>query len=456
MVQKHRSTVIFGHYLMASGLLGGSIAPIILSNLELEKHPSLSVTVGYIPSCTQILGSIAIVFTTLAIFRNKSSWIYRTQTSAVSKVKVIALWIVGIMLCAFQQSSSSNYEYHNTMIFSKIAKYSSIVFVSLQILFFTWCSRFVFIETRKIKYIMYFLAVVSTINWLNATVLSSIFITEFGNSTNGSQPNAVDHQVICLLSFIMEFSIQATTFAITIPMNKNRENDCIIDIQQRRYQEDIDRTGLHSITLGRKQKLCVAIISCLLSTPFVFGIVLTPTSMYDLLKKHDAWLSCIVGSKVIVFMLLTIAYHDLHKSVFIQTEQMSIDFSDFALIIASSAVAACGVTNLLLRIDKRQFIVYFHTSFNIIYCVYQTIFILFLRFIVIRGSELPLLSRVKIIIIIVVTYNLFYWAKDLLFFLDLIKSDVEDKLFKTLFFLLYPLVSFYRFQSAIGMISFVF
>lgn len=457
MVENRQNTEVFGHYLMASGLLGGLFAPIILFNLELESDSALSAIVGYIPSSTQILGSITIVFASVALCKNRNSWICTTRTTVESKVKVIAIWVLGIMLCILQQTN--DYEYHSTRIFSKIAKNSTLVFVLLLTLFITWCSRFVFYETRKIKYVMSFLAVVSIINWLDATVLSSIFLnecnsTDLGKGTDVSKSIPPEHQILYLFSFIMEFSIQVTTFVITIPMTKSREDNGV-DPTWEYHQEDLEGTCRH-VSLCRKQKFLVVLTSSVLNTPFVIFIAFTPTSLNELVNKYYVWLYCIVGAKIVVFIFITIAYHNLYKNVTIRTERVTLNFNDIALILGTSAVAASGLVNFLYKIDSNKFIISFHTLFNIVYSIYQTIFVLFLKFIVIRDKTSPLLIRVRMIVIILVSYNILYWVKDSLFFLPLIKSDIHGKLYKTLFFLLYPLVSFYRFQSAMGMIPFLF
>ena len=458
MVERCQRNVIFGHYLLVSGLLGGLISPILLFNLDFERRASFKTIVVYIPFCTQILGSVTIVFTTIALCINKSSWIYEKQTSVVLKVKVVVILVLGIMLCVLQQMN--DYEYHSTRIFSKMVKNSTLAFVFFQTLFITWCSRFVFYETRKLKYIMSFLAVVNTVNWLDATVLTSIFITECNSTDIGkdtdpldSKSDAVDHRIIYLLSFIMEFSIQATTFVIAIPMTKDRENTRIA-IPCRNHQEHIAEM-CRLVSLCRKQKVLVAVISFVLISPFLFYVAVLPTPMYNMVNYHDIWLFCIVSAKGFVFFLITIAYYVLYKNVTIRTVPVTLDFSDIALLLGTSAVTSAGVVTFLLRKDSGKFIIDFHTWFNILYSVYQTIFVLFLKFIVIRDKTLQILPRVRMIVIILVTYNMFYWVKDSLFFLPFIKVDVDDRLFKFLFFLLYPLISFYRFQSAMGMIPFL-
>ena len=252
----------------------------------------------------------------------------------------------------------------------------------------------------------------------------------------------------------MELSIQATTFVIVIPMTKSRENTRI-DIPCRNHQEHIAEM-CRLVSLCRKQKILVAVISFVLVSPFLFYVVALPSPMNNTVSYHDIWLFCIVSAKVFVFILITIAYYDLYKNVTIRTVPETLDFNDIALLLGTSAVASSGVVNFLFRIDSEKFIIDVHTWFNIIYCVYITIFVLFLKFIVIRDNTLHILIRVRMIVIILVTYNMFYWVKDSLFFLPFIKVDVDDRLFKFLFFLLYPLISFYRFQSAMGMIPFLY
>lgn len=159
---------------------------------------------------------------------------------------------------------------------------------------------------------------------------------------------------------------------------------------------------------------------------------------------------------MMILVLIIIAYYYLYKISSVRTQPINLNFNDIALILGSLAVNASGVINFLFQLGLNPSISTFHTWFNMFYILYQTIFISFLKYIVIRNKNSPLLIRVRMIVLILISYNILYWVKDSLYFLSFIKVSVHSKLIRSLFFLMYPLESFYRFQSAMGMITFLF
>lgn len=457
MAKNQQTDGMYGHYLLASGLLGGLFPSIFLFNFD--WHSALTCIVGNVPSSTKFLGSIAIVATSLAICKNKNSWICSMQGSVVANVKIVVLWILGIVVCVVHQTGTDIH----IQLFPELEKTMSIVFIILQTLFLTACSRCVFYESRKIKYIMSFLAVANMVNWLDTIVRSSILLTESNftqltehsncpcfNLMHGSPKTCYFHGELYLLPFNMEFSILAITIFIGIPQTKKRGNTRVTILN------NLDTTCRH-LSLSGKQKLSVTIAATVLNSPFLFYISVYPTSLEDVfsINKIHVWLLSVIGVKITIFVMIAIAYHNLYKTSAIKTQPIYTNFNDTALILGSAAVNASGVLNLF-QMDSNPFTITFHSWFNIFYIIYQTIFILFLKCIVIRDKYSPLLIRVRMIVLILISYNILYWAKDSLFFLSFLKDDVRNKFYRSLFFLLYPSVSFYRFQSAMGMIPFVF
>lgn len=457
MVKNQQTDGMYGHYLLASGLLGGLFPSIFLFNFD--WHSELTCIVGNVPSSTKFLGSIAIVATSLAICKNKNSWISTTQGSVVARVKIFVLWILGIVVCIVHQTGTNIH----IQLFPELTKTMSIVFIILQTLFLTAYSCCVFYESRKIKYIMSFLAVANMVNWLDTTVRSSILLTESNltqlteNSNcpcfilmHGSPKTCYFHGELYVLPFHMEFSILAITILIGIPQTKKRENPRDTTLNH------FDTTCRH-LFLSGKQKLLVIIAATVLNTPFLFYVSVYPTSLADVfsINKIHVWLVSVIGVKIIIFVMITIAYHNLYKISNIKYQPIYLNFNDTALILGSAAVNASGVLNLF-QMDSNPFTITFHSWFNIIYTLYQTFFILFLKCIVIRDKYSQWLVRVRMIVLILISYNILYWVKDSLFFLSFLKDDVHNKFIRSLFFLLYPSVSFYRFQSAMGMIPFLF
>lgn len=159
MVENQQRNGIYGDHLFASGLLGIILPFIVLFDLEL--HTDLICFVGYILTFTKLIGSLTIFATSLAICIERNSWISTQQASVVTNVKIFFLWILGTSVCiVWETDDKNNVNYSN-----ELAKNMSIVFIILQMLFLTGCSRYIFYESRKMKYIMSFLVVVNLVNW---------------------------------------------------------------------------------------------------------------------------------------------------------------------------------------------------------------------------------------------------------------------------------------------------
>jgi hypothetical protein len=454
----------FGHLLLASGFLGGLSTPIISSQLGWDKstYPIVSI----ITSCTQLLGSIVILYTAAAISRNKREWITRKCSSMVEKVRVVVLWILGIILCILRQMDGNIYQTcrnPSLQIYPKIDKGMSIVFVVLQTLFTTWCSLYEFYDSRKVRYILAVLAVTNMVNWLDANV-TSVFLLAESNSTTFSEnwnctyvtynqktlSRLVD---VFLLPNVMEFSILSTTLIISMPFRNKYGTIHCLDITRFRSRDEYEETRRQSSFSG-KEKLSITAMAVILNAPFLVYIIIFPLSKELLLKIKIPWVQSIIAAKIVIFISILAAYYTLHKTMDMKQRSVHLDFNDQALILCSSAVSASGVVNFLYQGNNDPFTITFHTFFNIIYVLYQTIFTIFLNFVEFHGGNLRLLIKLKMIMIILISYNLMYWVKDSMFFISFIDIDIQSDFFRILFFLLYPLQSFYRFQSAMGMILF--
>lgn len=98
MVENQQIDGIYGDHLFASGLLGVILPFIVLFNLELQID--LICFVGYVLTFTKLIGSLTILVTSLAIHKEKNSWICTSQASVVAYVKIFVLWILGFFVFA--------------------------------------------------------------------------------------------------------------------------------------------------------------------------------------------------------------------------------------------------------------------------------------------------------------------------------------------------------------------
>lgn len=462
-VVKYSSRRGFGNLLLASGLLGGLSTPIISYQLGWGRstHPIVST----ITSCTQLLGSITILYTAIAVSRNRNKWITRKCTSMDEKVRVIVLWILGFILCVLRQMDGNIYQdCRNSVlqVYTNIDKGASLVFIILQTLFTTCCSRYEFYESRKIQYISAVLVVTNMVNWLEANIMSVFLLTE-SNATYDSENWNCTHVTnnqntsrlmdVFLLPNAMEFSILATTVIISIPFRNKCGTFYCSDMTRYQSRDECEEIGQQQ-SFSRKDKLYTTTIAVILNAPFIFYITIFPLSKELLLRIINAWVLSVVVAKIVIFILILTAYYILHKISDMKQRPVHLNFNDQALILSSSAVNACGVVNFLYQRDSNPFLITFHTWFNVLYILYQTIFTIFLNFVEFRGGNSRLFIKFKMIMIILISFNLLYWVKDSMFFISFIETDIRSDFFKILFFLLYPLLSFYRFQSAMGMILF--
>lgn len=146
----------------------------------------------------------------------------------------------------------------------------------------------------------------------------------------------------------------------------------------------------------------------------------------------------------------------LNKRLDIRIENRRLNCNGVALILCSSAVSLTGVVNSLFPRGRNLTLITFHTWFNVFYIIYQTIFIPFVTSLVFRRGDHRVMLAFRAILTILISYNLLYWIKDSLFFQRSIENDTRDNFIRLLFFVLYPFLSFYRFQSAMELIPVYF
>lgn len=206
MVENQQRNGIYGDHLFASGLLGIILPFIVLFDLELQTD--LICFVGYILTFTKLIGSLTILATSLAICIERNSWISTHQASVVTNVKIFFLWILGTSVCiVWETDDKNNVNYSN-----ELAKNMSIVFIILQMLFLTGCSRYIFYESRKMKYIMSFLVVVNLVNWLDTAILSSRIMIESNTTHHAQHSNLSCITMVHERTHFFSQGINVTTF----------------------------------------------------------------------------------------------------------------------------------------------------------------------------------------------------------------------------------------------------
>lgn len=250
--------------------------------------------------------------------------------------------------------------------------------------------------------------------------------------------------------FLMEFSILAASLIIGLSLSKEPTNS--MEIKQIEYVGDIAGGQLNVTPFPPRIKLITTVVAVTLNVPFLFYGITFAVNIKLLEDFIHPWIISILVAKVIVFLLILGAFYMLNKRLNIHIENRRLNCNGVALILCSSAVSLTGVVNSLFPMGKNLTLITFHTWFNVFYIIYQTIFILFGTSVVFRRGDHRVMLAFRAILIILISYNLLYWMKDSLFFQRSIENDTRDNFIRLQFFVLYPFLSFYRFQSAMELI----
>lgn len=452
-----------GHYLVASGMLGGYFA-LILTFGEAE-HEAEHI-VGYVCLFVQLLACIGILYACIAMNRRRNDWIKEKRRSTVIITKVVVLWIFGFAQC-FLHVVYDNLRLNCGDIYillsQNVARYNYIVFTFLQTLFISYCSQYTFFDSWKMRYIISLLTISNLFKWLEANIFS-IFVKTSSNISNYYETMQNCSYIkennlewvfrvtdMLLTPLLMEFSILAATLIFGLSLSGNSRNPQH-HLDRFRGQPESYREAAINIQLSRKHKLTTVVIGTILNAPFVFYAIMFTVDEHLLVEMIFPWLLSILGAKIVIFFLILIAFHIFHRILQIQIENRHLNFDSAALILCSCVVSLSGVVNFLFPHGRNLPLITFHTWFNVIYTIYQTIFILFGTSVEIRRGDPRVLTTARVIVITLISYNLLYWMKDSLFFQRSIENDTRNNFIRTIFFVLYPFQSFYRFQSAMELL----
>lgn len=449
---------------MASSLLGGFFAPIISYN-EFIQAKSI---VGYICLVVELLASAAMAYACFGIYKNRDNWIKEKRRSTVILIKIIVLWILGILQCLLYVMYGILHMHCGGKMYLLLSQkgvtycFVYIAYTFLQMGFITFCNHFIFFDVWKIRYIISLLTISNMVKWLEANVFSifvktrsdiSVYYDVMQNCsyiTENHLDNIFQLTDMLLPPFLMEFSILAASLIIGLSLSKVSKNSR--EIEQIEYVGDIQRGQFNITPLPLRIKLIMTVVAVTLNVPFLFYGITFAVNIKILEDFIHPWIISILVAKVIVFLLILGAFYMLNKRMDIHIENRRLNCNGVALILCSSAVSLTGVVNNLFPMGKNLTLITFHTWFNVFYIIYQTIFILFGTSIVFKRGDHRVMLAFRAILIILISYNLLYWIKDSLFFQRSIENDTRDNFIRLLFFVLYPFLSFYRFQSAMELI----
>ena len=467
MANTSRSSGSIGPFLVASSILGACFAPII----SLDASKSI---VGYICLSVELVSAIAILYGCISICKDRDNWIKQKRRSSVTTIKVAVLWILGITQCSlyiiYGILHQNCGELYQVLLLSQREGQYCFIYVAytfLQIGFISYCSHFVFIDFWKIKYIISLLAISNMVKWMEANVFS-IFVKTTSDISKyydlmqnctyikeNHLKSVFQLTDMLLPPFLMEFNILATMLIISLAFSKTNKmadtSDSHIAISS---DSNVPEDQQNSIPLTSRAKLFTIVFGTILNAPFLAYGVLFTASSHLLENVINEWILSIVVAKLIIFLLILTAFYLLHKKLAISIESHRLNFNGVALILCSSAVSVTGLVSSLFPESRNVSLITFHTWFNVFYITYQTIFILLGRSVVIIRGSRGVVVVFRVILILLISYNTLYWMKDSLFFQRSIENDIRENLIRLIFFVLYPFVSFYRFQSVMELIPF--
>ncbi|XP_062614337.1 uncharacterized protein LOC134276072 [Saccostrea cucullata] len=442
-------------FLLASTLMGVFFPPI------------LSREDAVISTSTKVVGIVIILYTALSIFCRREEWItHDIPLSGVTKTKIGVLWILGVFKCFFgfihreiNWRCAKNDEYQ---IVRDIGKFVSVVFTILQSVIILYFHKHSFINSKKIRVVITSMVVTNLTVWLTGLVYcvtektsldNSTYIEEVHNCTYVKENNLetlIRYTDIFRLPFVMEFSVLATVLLISTPITNETETFSVS------YSSDFNRYKElkveENISLTRLQKLSLSLAAFFLCSPFYIFDGVFFMYGYTFESRLPIWDYCHMVTKMVSFLLVLKIFYTLQKEAVIKTTNYHPSFSDVSLLASCFGITATSVVIVFIP-EEQSFLSSFLCILNIFHIFYQTILMFFLKAVNFPRRNSKRLTSLKMYLAILICYNITLWLWDFLVYLALIESFTSNYFYTSIYYVFYPLQSFYRFQCAMKMIN---
>ncbi|XP_061162608.1 uncharacterized protein LOC133171828 [Saccostrea echinata] len=448
-----------GSYLLMSFVLGILVVPIVVYGQRDESDiEAVNIVVG-INIIARFLGAMALVFAFVSIHRNEREWISEKHFSSITKIKLGFLFVFGFAKIVFTVIYVTFYLKCKDLISLELTSivaaecFTSILSILLQLSFFFYVGRYTLINRTAVKYVA---SLIALANFTDLLVLMTLgvkknkdLIFDSNNTATinctGYSTNEVKNLIMASNSFRTPIALQFSALAITLAFSMNRDNE-------RLFNRWII-LGMQSSWNTPQQLIKIVTIVVLMNVPI---LVCAPLNMVypDSTTQNRIWLRLLLVRKTITFVCILVINYLIFKKLKLYVKNVSLNANETVLLFSGMGVVSYAAIQICLQPEIDSLLTTL-IVISILSILYQVTLILFGRRIVLIGNEISTINNIKQLVVILACNNISIWFNDFLYGLWDMSNDhvLRHTIFKSIAMMLYPLLAYYRFQSAIELME---
>lgn len=442
-----------GSYLMMSLVLGILVVPIVVFGQRPESDIQAVDIVSGINISVRILAAVTAIYALVSIGHNARTWISERSSNIIVKTKLVFLWIFGFAKIIFTLIYGSFYLKCSNLISFEltdvlaIEHITSIIFVILQLVFFQYVGRYTFTARPIIKYVASIIAMANFVDLLVFMTFSvngnkDIIFDENNTATvncTGYSQTTVNNLIFITESFRPPVDLQYSALAITLALSMKPDTEKLFS----RW----NMLGLQFFWRSPKRLAKVITVVVLMNVPL---LICVPFNVYLQTRTQSRiWLSLMLAQKIAVFGCLLSTNYFMFKKLKLSVKNISINANEFMLLFSAMGVSAYVSIQMFLQ-EEVDGVLTSLIIISVFSILYQVTIILFGRRVDLVGNEISTIHAIQQLVVILGCNNMAVWFNDFLYGIWDMSNDriLKETVFKYIALMLYPLLAYYRFQSA--------
>jgi hypothetical protein len=438
-------------------VLGVLVVPIIVYGQREESDVHAVNVVNGINVTLKFIAAITIVFVIVSTRNKENEWVCKKSTSFITKTKLGFLWVFGFAKIVFSLIQETFYLQCRNLIPEKLTNslavecFTNILFVILQLGFFLYVGQYTFTNKPRIKYVA---SVVAITNFMEFLILMTLSVNGNkdlifdGNKTDivdciGYSQNVVDNMIIVLKAFKPPVALQFTALAITLAFNMKHDTENLSNV--------LKSTCLNISWRTPKRLTKIVIAVAIMNIP---PLVYFPFKFANSASKSQSrlWVYTILALKVIVLSCILTVNYLIFKKLKLYVKNVTLNVDEVALLVSTVALVAYMTIQTFDKpeVDVMLTII---NGINLLCILYQIIIVLFGRRMDLVGNDISTIHLVQQFILILACNNMAEWFNCFLYDLWNMEHILRPNVFKYIAFMLYPLLAYCRFQSAMELLE---
>nr|XP_034336037.1 uncharacterized protein LOC109620588 isoform X1 [Crassostrea gigas] len=448
-----------GSILIMSIVLGILVVPTVVYGQRPESDIDAVNIVTGINVTVRLLAAVTLVVAFSAIRNNMQEWVNDKSSNMIIKTKLVFIWIFGFAKMVFIMIKVLFYLKCRYLISLELTKtiitdcFTSIIFVILQLVFFQYVARYTFTTKPIIKYISSVVAIANVMDFFIALTLSVnenkdlIFDrneTDIENCT-GYSLKTVNNIMFINEAFKAPIALQFSALAITLAFSMKPDAENLLS--------QCNILGLKFSWTSPKR------LAKIITTILLMNVPLLVCAPFNILNSESEtqsriWLSLMFAQKTAALICILSINYLMFKKLKLTVKYVSINANEFMLLLSTIGVMSYMSMQAFYQRDVDGIL----TSLIVISLpsiLYQVIIILFGRRVDLIGNEISAVHSIQQLVLILGCQNIAVWFNDFLYGVWDMSNDhiLRHSVFKYIALMLYPLLAYYRFQSAMELME---